>query len=283
VAVVIGGGSGVGAAVTLALAKAGVDLAFCDVKEDSIEPTRAQVERLGRRVTARVTDAFDSGQLAAFYEAFDHDFDRLDVVVNLAGGGQMFRDFAESTPEQWNGDIHRNFEWVLQSMSMAIPRIRAGGRGGSVINFTTIEAHRGAARIAAYAGAKAGLTNFSRAVAVELATERIRVNLLAPDTTPSATSTNAVSAETLHETGFDDPELMAKSFAVYVPMGTAPPAEDLGDAVLFLASDLSASVTGTTLHVDGGTSASLGFLHWPPPLGWMPAPPAIWFRDEPSS
>ena len=279
VAAVVGGGSGVGAAVTLALAKGGVDVAVCDIKADAVEATRAEAEKQGRRATSRAMDALDPEQLAAFYRDLDADFGRLDVVVNVVGGVRR-RPFSETTREQWTGDIHRNLGWVMESTSLALPRIRAGGRGGSIINFTTIEAHRGAAGFAAYAGAKAGLANFSRALGVELAAERIRVNVIAPDTTPSETSMNAIPEEELLAMGATSPELMAKGMAMYVPAGEPTPAEDLGDAVLFLASDLSSSVTGTTLHVDGGTWASSGFLHWPGLIGWGPSPPAVLFRED---
>lgn len=141
VAAVVGGASGVGAAITLALAEAGVDIAFCDRKADAIDDTRAAIERLGRRATGRVTDAFDPQQLDEFYAAFDKDFDRLDIVVNVAGEVH-FRRFGETTPEEWTADVHRNFGWAIRSISRALPKIRAGGRGGSIINFTTIEAHR---------------------------------------------------------------------------------------------------------------------------------------------
>jgi NAD(P)-dependent dehydrogenase (short-subunit alcohol dehydrogenase family) len=279
VAAVVGGAHNVGAAVTMALARAGVDITFCDRRAEAVETTRAEVQKLGRRVTAMVTDAFDEQQLDGFYDALDRDFDRLDILVNVAGETH-FRRFTDTTREEWTGDIHRNFGWVIQSISRALPKIRVNGRGGSIINFTTIEAHRGAAGIAAYAGAKAGLTNFSRALGVELAPERIRVNLLAPDTTPSDTSMNAVSEDVRKAIGAASPELLGKSFAMYVPMGVAPPADSLGDAAVFLASDLSAYTTGSTLYVDGGTSASMGFLHWPGPMEWSPAPPATLFRED---
>jgi NAD(P)-dependent dehydrogenase (short-subunit alcohol dehydrogenase family) len=158
----------------------------------------------------------------------------------------------------------------MHSVSLAIPRIRAGGRGGSIVSFTTIEAHRGAAGYAAYAGAKAGLVNFSRSLAVELAPERIRVNLVAPDTTPSRSIERALRPEALEAMGTTE-ERVEKGFATYVPMGTPPPVEAVGHAVLFLASDLSSWITGTTLHVDGGTWASSGFLQWSEGR-WGPAP-----------
>jgi NAD(P)-dependent dehydrogenase (short-subunit alcohol dehydrogenase family) len=279
VAVVVGGAFGVGAAVTMALAEAGVDIAFCDRKADAVRTTQAAVTGLGRHARGWVTDAFDPAQLDAFYDACDKEFDRVDILVNVAGEAHI-RPFVTTTPAEWTSDVHQNFGWVMQSTSRALPKMLAGGRGGSVINFTTIEAHRGAAGLAAYAGAKAGLTNFSRALGVELAPQRIRVNLIAPDTTPSETSSNTVSPEVLEAIGHTSPELVARSYGMYVPMGEAPPAESLGDAVLFLASDLSAWVTGTTLHVDGGTAASMGFLHWGGPVEWSPAPPARLFRED---
>jgi NAD(P)-dependent dehydrogenase (short-subunit alcohol dehydrogenase family) len=122
------------------------------------------------------------------------------------------------------------------------------------------------------------LTNFSKALAVELGPERIRVNLLAPDTTPSAAIAKQMTPEALRAMGAT-PEQLAKSFASYIPMVTPPPVDDLGDAVLFLASDLSRTITGTTLHVDGGTFAASGVLRWPGDRRWGPTPPPMLFRE----
>src|SRR5262249_40424492 len=131
-------------------------------------------------------------------------------------------DFADSSFEEWTLEIHRNLVWAMQSISLAIPRIRAGCRGGSIISFTTIEAHRGAASHAAYAGAKAGLVNFSRSLAVELGSERIRLNLIAPDMTVSASLAKRWNAEALQARGLS-PELLAKAFETCIPMGSPPP------------------------------------------------------------
>ena len=273
VAAVIGGAFGIGAAVTTSLAAAGVDVAFCDIKKEALEPTRAAVEKLGRRALAKAADATQSAQLASFYEAFAAQFDRLDIVVNVVGGVTR-RMFMDATPEQCAHDIQRNYGYVLDSVRHAIPLIRKGGRGGSIINFTTIEAHRGAATFAVYAGAKAGLTNFTHALAAELGPERIRVNTLAPDTTPSEGNTVALPPETREKLAKVPHGALVEGFKMYIPMQSSPAPNDLANAVLFLASDLSAFVTGTTLHVDGGTSASLGFINWPFGDSWMPAPMA---------
>src|SRR6266404_4637230 len=92
-------------------------------------------------------------------------------------------------------DIQRNFGYVLESTRLAVPLLRESGRGGSIVNFTTGEAHRGAGGFAVYAGAKAATTNFSRAMAWEFGPEGIRINVVAPDTTASEGNRRALPAE----------------------------------------------------------------------------------------
>src|SRR5262245_13807388 len=165
-----------------------------------------------------------------------------------------------------------NFGYVLDSVRRAVPLIRRGGAGGSIINFTTIEAHRGAATYAVYAGAKAATMNFSRALALELGAERIRVNLIAPDTSPAKGTSVSLYPDDLARLAELGEEAFADAFTMYVPLKERPGIEDIVNAVLFLASDLSRSITGTTLHVDGGTSASRGFIDWPYGDSWEPVP-----------
>ncbi len=271
VAAIVGGGGGIGAAVTLTLAGSGVDVAFCDIDSDALDRTRLAAESQGCRAFAMAADATNSQQLAAFYEAVSARFDRLDIVVNIVGGVRR-RDFMDATAEQCAADIQRNYGYVIESVRHAVPLIRKGGRGGSIINFTTIEAHRGAAGFAVYAGAKAATTNFTRALAVELGKDRIRVNTLAPDTTPSEGNVRALAPELLARMADIPAEAVKASMEMYIPMKAQPSAEDLANGVLFLASDLSAFVSGTTLHVDGGTMAAAGFLDWPFGDGYLPVP-----------
>jgi NAD(P)-dependent dehydrogenase (short-subunit alcohol dehydrogenase family) len=269
-AVIIGGASGIGAAVTLALAGEGVDVAFCDIVAAAIEPTRKDAEALGVATFGAQADAIDRAALAAFYDGVEARFGGIDILVNLAGG-TLRRNFDAGDSEADDRDIRRNYGYILDSTRRALPLIRQSGRGGSIINFTTIEAHRGAASFAVYAGAKAATANFTAALAVELGAERIRVNCIAPDTTPSAGNANAVPG--IGESFLSLPEhVRGAGIDLYVPMKTVPMPEDLADAVLFLASDLSRFMTGTTLHVDGGTKAASGFLDWPYGDGFVPAP-----------
>ena len=256
-----GGAFGVGRAVTMALARTGIDVAVLDNDGAALKTTTQDIEALGRKVLAIEGDATVVETLFAFYDRVAETFPRLDICVNVAGGVQRSH-FMETTREQNAADIRLNYGYILDSTRAAVPLIRRGGRGGSIINFTTIEAHRGAATFAVYAGAKAATVNFSRALAVELGPEEIRVNLIAPDTSLARASNAALGP------------LQLARLAERSPLQ-----EDLANAVLFLASDLSRSITGTTIHVDGGTQAAFGWVNWPFEDGYMPAPLAGTLRQ----
>jgi NAD(P)-dependent dehydrogenase (short-subunit alcohol dehydrogenase family) len=272
VAAVVGGAGGfMGRGVTLALAKAGVRIATCDNDEEAVRTIVPDVEALGSGIESVFADVTNPDALDAFYDRVETEFDRLDIVVNVAGGVKRSL-FVETTREDNARDIRLNYGYIIDSVRRAIPLIRRGGRGGSIINFTTIEAHRGAATYAVYAGAKAATTNFSRALAVELGADGIRVNLIAPDTSPARASNSALYPEDFARLAALGENALNQAFKMYVPLKRAPSVDDVVNGVLFLASDLSRSITGTTLHIDGGTIAALGFLDWPYGDSFMPAP-----------
>ena len=272
VAVVLGGcGEIQGRAITLALADAGVRIAACDIDEEAVKTIVPEVEARGSLIMSMHADVTEPEALDRFYDRVAAEFDSVDIVVNLPGGVKRSM-FVDTTREQNARDIRLNYGYVIDSIRRAIPLIRRGGRGGSIINFTTIEAHRGAASYAVYAGAKAATTNFSRAMAVELGADKIRVNLIAPDTSPGRVSFASLTPHDLAGLAAFGPDAFAESMKLYVPLKEQPPVDDLVNGVLFLASDLSKSVTGQTLHIDGGTSAAMGFIDWPFGDGFMPTP-----------
>ena len=272
VAVLVGGGDGVGRGVSLALAEAGCHLAICDREESGTTETVAMARAHGVTVISRIIDATVTEQLGGFFDQVEQEFpEGIDILVNLVGGVKR-RHFADTTPADWQRDIHTNFGYALESTHRAIQLMRKKGNGGSIINFTTIEAHRGAGAFAVYAGAKAALTNFSRALAVELGSENIRVNTIAPDVSPSKTSGDALEPELLAASAKLLPGQWERMWPQYVPLGYCPPVEELAKGVLYLASDLSATVTGSTLHIDGGTFAASGFMNWPYGVGYLPCP-----------
>lgn len=271
VAAVIGGGYGIGAAITLALAGEGVDVIVGDADVESLEPTRSAAETLGVMARAMLCDVTVDGAVDQFFAMVGDQTDRLDIVVNVAGGTRRRR-FDDGDAVQDARDIQRNYGYIIQSVRAALPLLRRSGDGGSIVNFTTIEAHRGAAGFAVYAGAKSATTNFSRAMAVELGAENIRVNCIAPDTTASRGNVEALDPATVAKLMTLPEGVMEQALAMYIPTKRAPTTDDLADAVLFLTSGLSRSITGTTLYVDGGTSASLGFLDWAHGDGFVPTP-----------
>ncbi|MBV1688962.1 SDR family oxidoreductase [Novosphingobium sp. G106] len=271
VAAVLGGGYGIGTAITLALAGEGVAVFIGDADEDSLEATRGAAEALGVRAEAALCDVTEQGAVERFFAMVGEQAERLDIVVNVAGGTRRRR-FEDGDAAQDVKDIQLNFGYVIQSVRAALPLLRRSGEGASIVNFTTIEAHRGAATFSVYAGAKAATTNFSRAMAVELGAENIRVNCIAPDTTASRGNVEALDPDTIAKM-MDLPDgVMTQGLEMYIPTKRAPTTDDLADAVLFLTSGLSRSITGTTVHVDGGTSASLGFLDWAHGDGFVPTP-----------
>ncbi len=150
-----------------------------------------------------------------------------------------------------------NFGWLLHSTHLAATQMRKQGHGGSIISITSIEGHRAAPGYAVYAGMKGAVTNFSRTLALELAPDRIRVNTIAPDQTPTEGMPMG-----------DDQRVITAG----IPMGRQGTYEDIGGCALFLASDLSEYITGTTLHPDGGAWASAGWWNWPE-LGYVNNPP----------
>jgi NAD(P)-dependent dehydrogenase (short-subunit alcohol dehydrogenase family) len=134
-----------------------------------------------------------------------------------------------------------------------------GGEGGSIIQVSTIEAHRAAPGFAVYSAAKAAVEQFARTLAVEVAPYGIRVNNVAPDFVPTPNLVKIGGADSAMST--------PTGVRIAIPMGRPGLLTDVSHAVVFLASGLSTYITGTTLHPDGGTFASSGWFNWPE-SGW---------------
>ena len=248
VAVIIGGAGGLGIAIADDLAANGVKLAVIDVDAHALEALRSAHPG----ALAHDGDARDPAAVAALFEAVDERFSRVDTLVNVVGG--TFRaDFVDTTPKGWDALSRINLLPVLHACWLAVPRIRAGGRGGSIINLSTIEAQRAAPGYAVYSAAKAAVKQFSRTLAVELAPDGIRVNNVAPDFTPTPNMLG----------GAPHPMADPLGSPISIPLGRPGEPTDVSNCVVFLASALSSYVTGTTLRPDGGTFASSGWLNWP--------------------
>ncbi|WP_280398968.1 SDR family NAD(P)-dependent oxidoreductase [Nocardia carnea] len=258
VAVVTGGAGGLGRAIAEDLAANGVRLAVLDIDPAAAGELRGVLSERGHDALVQQGDARDPAELSGLFDSAQERWGRLDTLVNVVGG--TFRaPFTETRPKGWDALLRTNLSHVLHACHLAVPLMRAGGRGGSIINISTIEAHRAAPGFAVYAAAKAAVEQFARTLAIEVAPDGIRVNNIAPDFVPTPN---------LERIGTGDNAMLdPEGVKVAIPMGRAGRRTDISHCAVFLASQLSAYITGTTLHPDGGTHASAGWFNWPAE-GW---------------
>jgi NAD(P)-dependent dehydrogenase (short-subunit alcohol dehydrogenase family) len=243
VAIVTGAAGGIGSAVARALAAAGADVALLDRERDGAARTASEIEASGERAALALTaDVSDSGELDAAFAAVAERFGRLDILVNCAGIFEL-ADFAEIPLDHWQRILDVNLTAPMLASQRAVAAM--DGRGGAIVNISSIAAVQGAAGSAAYCASKGGLEALTRAMAVELAPLRVRVNAVAPH----AIDTPMTSA--LRGT-----ELGARALAG-IPAGRFGAADEVAAAVVFLAGPRASFVTGATLAVNGGASVML--------------------------
>jgi len=244
VAVVTGGGAGIGRAVAAALAEFGARVAVWERDATTAAEAAEEVNGL-----ACVTDVRDPDQVDAAVATTVAQLGTPTILVNNAGG-VFWSGLLETSPNGWDSLIRINLTQVILC-TQRVARVMVDAQlGGSIINVSTIEGVRAAPGFAAYAAAKAGVLNFTKTSALELAAHGIRVNGLAPDFTLTE------SLRRMAPNGEENAKLM-------VPLGRAGHVDEMAGAAVFLASELSSYVTGQTLHVDGGTSAAGGWYHHP--------------------
>ena len=259
VAVITGGGGGIGRAIALALAEAGADIVIADIVPERCDEVADRVRSLGRRAIPCPTDVTDTAQIAAMVAAADTEFGRLDILVNNAGG-VAGRSFADQSERSWRKHIDLNLVSMLAATSAAIPFLIRGGRGGAIINVSSIEASRAAPMYAVYAACKAGMNNFTRTMALELGEHGIRVNAIAPDYTVTPGTRGNVTGPVDESTWTQPSPAQEDATARRIPLQRAGIDTECGQAALFLASPQSSYITGTILPVDGGAWASSGWV-----------------------
>jgi 3-oxoacyl-[acyl-carrier protein] reductase len=275
VAVVTGGAGGLGEQISIDLAANDVRIAVVDIDQEAVGALERKFGELGHDAMIQHGDARDPQVLGTLFDAVDQRWGRVDTLVNVVGG--TFRaDFTETSPKGWDALLRMNLLHVLHACYLAVPRMRAGGRGGSIVNLTTVEAHRAAPGFAVYSAAKAAVEQFARSLAVEVGPDGIRVNNVAPDFTPTPNMLKIGGEEPASATPF--------GARIRFPMARAGHPSDVSGCVVFLASNLSSYVTGTTLHPDGGTLASSGWFNWPG-SGWDMVPRRVvdWLAAEAES
>ncbi len=248
VAIVTGGGGGIGRGIVERFAAEGASVVFAEVDPDRARETQVSA---GDRMVGVVSDVRAGGTPDALVTAALDNFGRVDILVNNVGhfGGRRVA-FHEQTDTEWD-DLYRvNLGHVFACSRAILPRLVEQGDGGSIVNISTIEAFHAIPTRAVYSAFKAAITGFTRSLAVEYAHDRVRVNAIAPDVTETLQVPYSKWVD--HE----DEHLIP----TWVPLGRFGRPDDVAGAALFLASSLSEFVTGTTVHVDGGTFAAGGWF-----------------------
>ena len=246
VAVVTGGGSGIGRAAAALFAAEGAAVVVADVVEEAAASASADITAAGGEARPVAVDVADELEVQRMVDAATTAHGRLDVLFNNAGifpaddGGVL-----DTPPDTWRRVMEVNLQGVWLGCRAAIPAMLASG-GGSIVNVASFVALMGAATAqVAYTASKGGVLSLTREVAVEYARQGIRANAVCPG--PIETP---LLAELLA-----DPERRARRL-VHVPIGRFGRPEEIAAAALFLASDESSFVTGSALVVDGGITAA---------------------------
>jgi 3-oxoacyl-[acyl-carrier protein] reductase len=245
VAVVTGGGAGIGRGVAAGLAAFGASVAIWERDPVTCAAAAEEIGALGI-----VTDVREGTEVDDALARTVDELGPVRILVNNAGG--VFSSPLLDTSENgWDALYRANLRHVLVCSQRVARSMIASGDSGSVVNVTSIEGVRAAPGYAAYAAAKAGVINLTKTAALEFAPHGIRVNALAPDITLTEGMRSVAPAGSEARFGFT------------IPLGRAGHVDEMAGAAVFLASDLSSYVTGQTLHVDGGTHAAGGWYHDP--------------------
>ncbi len=242
VAVVTGGGQGIGRAISLALTKNGADIAIYDINIDKSKSVADEIKTTGQRVIAIKCDVSDRQMVSKATEQVLNEFNQIDILVNNAGIGQPIPAI-DITEAALNRIIDVNFKGVFFCCQL-IGRQMMKQKYGKIINITSVQAHAGMPLMAAYAASKGAVLSLTRTLAVEWASYGIRVNTVSPGMTK--TPRVEVSKEL---PGFNEDRVAR------IPLKKILDPEDVANTVLYLASPESDFVTGQSIIVDGGVTA----------------------------
>jgi NAD(P)-dependent dehydrogenase (short-subunit alcohol dehydrogenase family) len=246
VALITGGGSGIGKASSLLFAREGAKVVVVDLKKDTAQSTADEIRKAGGEAKAFAADVSKSKDAESMVKFAEESYGRLDIAFNNAGIFLPDDDSVTNTSEEvWDKVIDVNLKGVFLGCKYEIPALLRAG-GGSIINTASFVAIIGAAAPQiAYTASKGGVLAMTREIAIEFARKNIRVNALCP---------GPVETPLLNEL-LSDPARRQRRL-VHIPPGRFARAEEMANAALFLASDEASFVNATTFLVDGGITAA---------------------------
>jgi len=251
IAIVTGGGVGIGRSVAVEFARAGADVVVASRKLENLEPVTAEIKTLGRRSFAMAVDVRQEDAVKELVERTVRDLGRLDIMVNNAGAS--FRANPEDiTANGWNTVVQINLNGVFFGCKWAGRQMMAQG-GGVIINVSSIAGTNGSAMMPHYGDAKAAVVNYTRSLGMAWGRKNVRVNCIAPGPIETEGYMGVLTKQ--------DPAVAKKAYdtvASRVGMGRWGKVEEIAFPCIFLASDASSFMTGETIIVDGGPPAQLG-------------------------
>ena len=238
VAVITGGGQGIGKAIASAFTEAGARVLVSDMIEETVQKTAQELCDQGKEALATVTDVRDSGQVAEMFKtALDH-FGGIDILVNNAAGN-FKAPFLELSENGWDAVVRATMKSVFLC-SNAAAKIMVEQKSGNIISISSMDAFRAAVSFVPYGASKAAIVSITKTLALELSSYNIRVNSIAPGhiNTPGVARWVTPDIEEQRRKG--------------IPLGRIGSPEEIATVALFLASDASSYITGETILADGG-------------------------------
>jgi NAD(P)-dependent dehydrogenase (short-subunit alcohol dehydrogenase family) len=250
VAVITGAGGGIGAATAQLFAEHGAQVVIADIDAELAQHTADQITASGGSVLTVVTDVRDAEQVAALARSVLDRFGRVDVLVNNVGDWLRHPGkFVDTDPQLWDELYRVNLHHVFLVTHAFLPAM-TDQRRGTIVNVSSVEGLRGYPEDPVYAAFKAAVIHFTRSLAVQVGRDGVRVNAIGPDVTESLQVPYSQWLSAEEQTQWPQ----------WVPAGRMGLPEDQARVILFLASDLSAFVTGHTIPTDGGTGAAGGWF-----------------------
>ncbi|HEV7366520.1 MAG TPA: SDR family oxidoreductase [Gemmatimonadales bacterium] len=247
VALVTGGGTGIGLGIASSLAAAGADVAIASRKPEHLGPAAEQLRAAGVKVSAVEANVREPESVARMVDQVARAHGRLDILVNNAAGN-FYAPSATLSPNAWRAVVETDLYGTFYCCQAAYPLMKAQG-GGRIISISMTLHYRGWPLMAHATAAKAGVDALTRTLALEWARDRITVNAVAPGPIPTEGVKKAFTPP-----GADAPDLfgMEKYAADSIPLGRWGTPEDIGQMVTYLASPAGDWITGAIMVVDGG-------------------------------
>jgi NAD(P)-dependent dehydrogenase (short-subunit alcohol dehydrogenase family) len=239
IALVTGANGGLGAHFATTLARAGASVVLAARRPATLQATRDAIERMDARVCAVALDVTDPASVRAAFDQAQAQLGPIDVLVNNAGIA-VTKPLLDLTPDDWDSVLSVNLSGAFHVAQEAARRMKDSGNGGSIVNIASILGLRVAQQLPGYSASKAALIQLTKAMALELARYRIRVNALAPGYIKTG----------INDTFFETDAGLA--LIKRVPQRRLGELTDLDGPLLLLASDAGAYMTGAVLAVDGG-------------------------------